>query len=134
MASFVKRGKTWTYIVSNKGKPIRKGGFRTKKEAEVAANEVESQLNKGITPQLKLIPFSEYFKKWLSIYKVGIGDNTRARYEVTLNTIEEFFGDKAIQHITIRDYQKLLNDYGKEYPPESKIKQRSIETSRKLNS
>ena len=63
MASFNKRGKTWQYqvsrMVNGKQKPIRKGGFRTKKEAEVAAMEVESSLRKGIAPSLKPQPFNE---------------------------------------------------------------------------
>ena len=48
MASFQKRGKTWQYTISRvidgKSKPIRKGGFKTKKEAQVAAAVVESDL------------------------------------------------------------------------------------------
>jgi len=65
MASFQKRGKTWQYTISRmvngKSKPIRKGGFRTKKEAQIAAAEVESQLRKGLAPHLKDEPFDEYF-------------------------------------------------------------------------
>lgn len=41
MASFTKRGKTWQYTVNHyedgKRKPIVKGGFITKKEAQAAA-------------------------------------------------------------------------------------------------
>ncbi len=54
MASFTKRGKTWQYtvsrIVNGESKPIRKSGFKTKKEAQVAAAEIESKLNKGLNP------------------------------------------------------------------------------------
>lgn len=55
MASYQKRGKTWQYTISAKPKPIRKGGFRTKKEAQVAAAEVEAELRKGIVHQMELI-------------------------------------------------------------------------------
>lgn len=45
MASIQKRGKTYQFTVSHmvngKSKPIRKGGFRTKKEAQIAAAEIE---------------------------------------------------------------------------------------------
>lgn len=34
---------------NGKYKPIRKGGFRTKKEASVAAAQVETNLAQGIT-------------------------------------------------------------------------------------
>lgn len=64
MASYVKRGKTWTYSVSRyvNGvyKPIRKGGFRTRKEAQVAASEIESEMHKGFIPNMTKISFSEY--------------------------------------------------------------------------
>lgn len=133
MASFVKRGKSWSYIVSHKPKPIRKGGFRTKKEAQVAAAEVEEKLSKGILPHLKLEPFADYFQSWLSVYKVGISLNTLSRYEATLKTITDYFGDKPIQHITMRDYQELLNIYGMDHAPDASEKQRSIETAKKLN-
>ncbi|WP_262393497.1 Arm DNA-binding domain-containing protein [Sporolactobacillus inulinus] len=52
MASIQKRGKTWNYTVSriidSKPKPLRKGGFRTKKEALIAAIEVEFKLGKHL--------------------------------------------------------------------------------------
>lgn len=64
MASIQQRGKTYQYTVSHmvNGKPqtFRKGGFRTKTEAKVAATEIESLLNKGIVPYLKPQPFDEY--------------------------------------------------------------------------
>ncbi len=66
MASFLKDGKTWQYSVSRmvdgKYKPIRKGGFRTKKEVQVAA-EVELKLKKGINPVLRRDLFDEYFEQ-----------------------------------------------------------------------
>lgn len=73
MASFTKRGKTWQYTVSRmingKPSPIRKGGFRTKKEAQIAAAEVEADLQKGIIPHFKKEPFDQYFKEWLEVFQ-----------------------------------------------------------------
>ncbi|PID03808.1 hypothetical protein CSV67_03980 [Sporosarcina sp. P2] len=77
MASFQKRGKTWLYTVSNKGDPIRKGGFRTKKEAQVAAAEVETNLRIGIVANFKEEPFAEYFEKWIDLYKKNIKGQTK---------------------------------------------------------
>lgn len=125
MASFQKRGKTWQYTVSAKPKPIRKGGFNTKKEAQVAAAEVEANLQKGIVPHLKLEPFDEYFESWLNLYKSNIGKNTRARYLVTLETIKKEFGGVPIQNINKRSYQAFLNEYGET---------KGLATSKKLNS
>lgn len=128
MASFQKIGKTWQYNVSRmvggKSKPIRKGGFATKKEAQVAAAEVESGLQKGIVPHLRPEPFDEYFEEWLKVYKADVALNTMDRYLNTLNTIREHFGGIPIQEITKRAYQAFLNTYGLE---------RAKDTVRKLN-
>lgn len=129
MASFAKRGNTWQYTVSRmvdgKSKPIRKGGFRTKKEAQVAAAEVESELSKGVAPHLKPEPFDKYFEDWLKIYKSHVANNTYERYLNTLETIKVYFGSKPLQEIKARDYQQFMNAYGKD---------RSRSTSDKLNS
>lgn len=128
MASFQKRGKTWEYRVSRmingKQKPIRKGGFRTKKEAEVAATELEADLRKGIIPHLQPEPFDEYFRGWVKDYKVDISSITLKRYESTLETIITHFGNTPIQSITKRQYQQFLNVYGLTH---------AKETTRKLN-
>ncbi|WP_306980238.1 Arm DNA-binding domain-containing protein [Alkalicoccobacillus murimartini] len=57
-------------------KPIRKGGFRTKKEALSAAAEIETQLRRGINPHLTLEPFDNYFESWYITYRPNITDNT----------------------------------------------------------
>lgn len=111
MASFQKRGKTWQYTISAKPKPIRKGGFRTKKEAQIAAAEMESEVRKGVVPNLKPVAFDEYFESWLNLYKKNIANNTLERYKNTLKTIQERFGGKPIQDINKRLYQAFLNDY-----------------------
>lgn len=117
MASFVKRGKTWSYTVSRyvegKYKPIRKGGFRTRKEAQVAASEIETELHKGVVPNLTLVPLSKYFFDWVNIYKDDVSMNTRERYLNTYNTLLDCFGDKPIQEIKKRGYQAFLNEYAK---------------------
>lgn len=54
MANFQKRGQTWGYTVSNtvngKDKQLTKSGFKTKKEAKLAAYEIESKLRQGKVP------------------------------------------------------------------------------------
>ncbi|MEC0497188.1 MULTISPECIES: tyrosine-type recombinase/integrase [Bacillus] len=112
MASFQKRGKTWQYCVSAKPKPIRKGGFKTKKEAMIAAAEVEAKLSKNVPVVVKEIPFDEYFEKWVNLYKQKVSDSTLSHYGYTLQEIREFFGSKPIQKIQRHDYQEFLNNYG----------------------
>lgn len=96
MASFQKRGKTWQYCVSAKPKPIRKGGFKTKKEAQVAAAEVEERLRKYNNPRTTKILFDEYFESWIDVYKNDIGDITLNSYRTTLQTIKVNFPGRYI--------------------------------------
>ncbi|MER2111128.1 MAG: tyrosine-type recombinase/integrase [Solibacillus isronensis] len=128
MASITKRGSTWQYrvnqIVEGKRKPIVKGGFRTKKEAQTAAAEVELSLNKGIQVIVKERSFAEYFKDWIELYKSNKHLNTYNRYLNSLERVKEHFKDRPIQQISRSEYQKFLNEYGT-----GKTK----ETVRKLN-
>lgn len=125
MASFQKRGKSWQYTISAKPKPIRKSGFRTKKEAQVAAAEVEDKINKKQYTQLKSIPFKEYFENWIKLYKTNISEATMRHYQYSLVAIKKYFGGTSIQQITRQEYQKFINDFGGT---------RAKETVEKLNS
>ncbi|MFJ7756279.1 tyrosine-type recombinase/integrase [Peribacillus muralis] len=129
MASFTKRGSTWQYTVSRmvngKPKPIRKSGFRTKKEAQVAAAEVEAKLIRGILPHLTPVPIDEYFEKWVKLYKSNLSTTTQEHYKYTLKTIIDHFGNTPLQDINRHSYQLFLNQYGAT---------RARETVEKLNS
>jgi len=123
MASFQKRGNTWQFtisrVVNGKSKPIRKGGFKTKKEAQLAASQIEAELQKGVIPILTPIAFDEYFENWLDTYKTNISNNTLERYKVTLKTLRQYFGGVPIQKITKRSYQEFLNKYGETHSKNS---------------
>jgi integrase len=116
MASIKKRGKTWKYAVSHtvngESKLIRKGGFSTKKEAEVAATELESKLNKGLVPHLTPVPIDDYFDNWVDLYKKGLAISTLKHYRYTSARIKEYFGSTPLQKITHDDYQRFLNQFG----------------------
>lgn len=117
MASIQKRGKTYQYTVSNmvngQSSPIRKGGFRTKTEARVAATEIESQLAKGHNVIVKNISFDDYFKNWIELYKTPkVGTITLKHYEYSLKAVKEYFLKASIQSIQRQDYQKFLNWFG----------------------
>lgn len=122
MASFQKRGKTWQYVISNKGKQIRKGGFRTKKEAQIAASEIETKLLSGEQLVFKDIIFGDYFELYMNTYKTNIEKVTRYHYLTTLKVIREYFPNTPIQKISKIDYQRFLNEYGKNKAKETILK------------
>ncbi|WP_099157570.1 tyrosine-type recombinase/integrase [Virgibacillus ndiopensis] len=112
-----KKGTSYEFTVSNtvngESKHIRKGGFRTKTEAKVAAAEMEAQLAKGMHPVIKKQPFDSYFKDWIELYKAPIvSPTTMKHYEYSLSAIIEYFSDTPIQNIKRHDYQKFLNWFG----------------------
>lgn len=117
MASVTKRGIVWQYAVSNyvdgKSRPIRKSGFRTKKEAEIAAAEVELGLRNGVVFHGDKTPFNDYFDKWVKLYKKDkISIMTMKHYTYTSNLIKGFFNDKYITQIDRKEYQAFLNHIG----------------------
>ncbi|EKL7554296.1 Arm DNA-binding domain-containing protein, partial [Enterococcus faecalis] len=67
MARLVKRGKVWQYEISYKKQngtysKLRKSGFKTKREAKEAADEIEYNLKNGLQGDKQSILLSEYFK------------------------------------------------------------------------
>ncbi|SOC16548.1 site-specific recombinase XerD [Ureibacillus xyleni] len=117
MASITKRGKTYqytiSYVVDGKPKPIRKGGFRTKKEAQLAAAEIEAQLAKGVNLVQRSIPFNQYFERWIELYRAPkITNVTLKHYLYSLKAVKEHFPNTPIQNIKRDDYQKFLNTLG----------------------
>ena len=126
MASFTNRGTkakpSWQYTISRyidgKYKPIRKGGFRTKAEAQAEALEIERKLKKGERIDNEPIPFIKHFEDWFTLYKTHVSNQTLSHYKDTLRYIAEYFGDKPIQKITRNDYQRFLNKYGEKYSKE----------------
>lgn len=119
MASITKRGNSWQYTVSRyingEYKPIRKGGFRTEREARIEATEIENQLYRGEYVNKLSISFEEYFLEWVSIYKKNVVTNTRNRYLNTHQTIKDYFQQKPMQEIRKREYQLFINDYSKNH-------------------
>ena len=112
-----KKGTSFEFSVSNvvngKSKPIRKGGFRTAREANAAMVELEAQLAKGLNPVTKKVPFKEYFEDWIELYKVPtVSTTTLKHYEYSLNAVKEYFSGTPIQNIKRHDYQRFLNWFG----------------------
>lgn len=123
MASITKRGKTYQYTVSRytdgKYDPIRKGGFKTKKEAQVAAMEVEMRLQKGANVLSRDKPFAIYFELWIDKFKSNRHKNTLKRYKDSLTHVKNYFGDRPIQKINSDMYQTFIDTYAKKHAKES---------------
>ncbi len=115
MASFRKRGDNWEYRIkyndpfSQSKKEKMKGGFKTKKEAQVAAREMERQLEEGL--EQKPVLLKTFLHEWLHEYKEGsVRKNTLELHELNIrNHILPHFKKILLSDVKPVMYQKFLN-------------------------
>ncbi|PPA82808.1 site-specific integrase [Brevibacillus laterosporus] len=124
MASYRKRGSKWEYRIRYKDpftqefKEKTKGGFTTKKEAQLAASEDEKKLLEGY--EQEEVSLNEYLITWLNEYKKDtVRKNTFELHKRNIeNHIIPFFKNIKLRDIKPITYQKFLNqlsdkDYSK---------------------
>lgn len=115
-----KRGKTWTAQVNFKDEDGKvryasKGGFKTKKEAQIYEDQLKAKKDKGKLTSEKP-EFRAYFWDWANLYRLpGKAPNTVKRYKYVKMIIEQYFGYLKLNQITRAKYQNFLNKYGKEH-------------------
>lgn len=118
-----KRGKTYSYTVdigrdplTGKRKQKTKSGFKTKKEAESALNELIYEVDKGIWIEPKNLLFKDFANEWLLNHKLKLRDTTAEQYEIKLRKyIVPFFGTQIISNIKpihAQAFSKYLLDEG----------------------
>lgn len=88
--SIVKRGKTYSYVLylghGPDGRKKQKwvGGFRTKKDAEVALAKCLDQVHTGTYSDAGRITVGEYLEQWLDGIRPSLRPKTAFSYEDTL--------------------------------------------------
>ncbi|RDE19306.1 tyrosine-type recombinase/integrase [Parageobacillus thermoglucosidasius] len=115
MASIQKTKSGWRYRVSykenGKYKTKTKGGFRTKKEAELAAAELEKQLHKGYDINAGDQLFPEYMRNWFELYKKGKHSQEHDKnVELSVKLVEQYFQGVKLKELTRDMYQKFINE------------------------
>jgi integrase len=119
MAYFRKRGAFWHYTVeigidpkTGKRKQQSKGGFKTKKEAQLAASVVEQENANGTYVKQSDISFEDFSKEWLELYsgtgKVKVSTLRVRQHE--LNNLLPYFAKLSMSKITKKKYQDALLD------------------------
>lgn len=119
-----KRGKAWSvqvswYTVETGGKKKRhfktKGGFKTKKEAELWETQEKLAKSKGQISDKNPI-FADYFRRWYEVYrKPSAAANTRKIYEYVAGVLDSYFSGLKIRSLTSENLQTFLNDFGKDH-------------------
>jgi integrase len=124
MASFRKRGDKWEYRIkyidpaTGKQREKSKGAFRTKKEAQIEAAEIEKQLYLGKNSVIKHkeILVKDWLKQWLDVYGSQCEAGTFiTRKFYTENQLISHLGNYKLNQLTKIEYQKFINLMLKKY-------------------
>lgn len=116
MASFRKRGKTWEYRIkyidpfTRKKREKTRSGFKTKKEAQLAAAEEEKRILNGLEIDDQPYLLKNFLRDWLNEYKDGVvRKNT---YELHRRNVENhiipYFKNIDIKDIKPIMYQRFI--------------------------
>lgn len=96
-------------------KRIHRKGFKTKKEATLAASRLELELDKGDLHQENNILFETVYHEWYEAYVNTVRESTTVRVSGMFdNHILPVFGKKRIRTITLSDVQRAINQWFKE--------------------
>ena len=124
MASFRKRGSTWEYRIrftdsqTGKRKEKVKSGFKTKKEAQVVAAQIEQDIYLGNNPILKKkeISVKDWLEEWISIYGGMCHESTLISRKNYINkAIIPKLGFYQLNQLKRVEYQKFINQLSEKY-------------------
>lgn len=109
-------GATWSVTVeigrdpvTNKRKQKELSGFRTKKEAEVAAAGLITELDTGTYVSEKDILFKDFVKTWLDIYRNTVKMSSVRVREHESGRLSEYLGERKMKDISKKVYQEVIN-------------------------
>lgn len=89
-----------------------RSGFKTKKEAMLAASKLEVEISKGKNEKPSDITFKEVYEEWLPTYKNTVRESTlMATSGIFRNHILPSFGNKRIRTIPAREIQSAVNKW-----------------------
>ncbi|WP_202947863.1 Arm DNA-binding domain-containing protein [Desulfosporosinus acidiphilus] len=119
-----KRGNSWTYVIdveinpkTGRRKRTSKGGFKTKKEAQIALAKLQLDLSNNTYIDESDIIFKDFAQEWLDLYqssgKVKIS-TVRVR-TLEINNLMPYFAHCKMSSITKKMYQYALSDLYKRF-------------------
>lgn len=111
-----KSGYTYRYIIpANKDygieKDIKKGGYRTKKEAMEAGQEHLHRIMNGEKPDSIHVTLDEVWQEYVELNPNKIKPQTMRNYRIAYNKhIQPKLGNRLIRNLDYRNLQKFFND------------------------
>lgn len=134
MATFRKRGSSWTYQIEYKDedghrKQLSKGGFKTKKDAQTAAAEIELKISKHEFYQNKKMTVADFLDKWVNDYaRHSLKESSFKNREIMIRArIIPAIGDFDLEKIKPYDVIKFYN-----YLLDSKLSSSYVHTIHRL--
>lgn len=122
MAQYRKRGKNWEYRIryidpiSGKKSEHSKGGFKTKPEAEYAASQAYLDIKDGNGINMNQnILFKDFADSWFEGYKATVKETSLRSRKAYLNVLKEEFQNLRLKNLTLKLYQKKLNELSQSY-------------------
>lgn len=120
MAEISKRGSGYQvrvyWIEDGKRKSKSKGGFKTKREAQIYANELENLKARNFISQNSKTPFPKYFWSWFETYKESsVSERTKLTYKNAFNVLKKHLSGIPIEEMDRRLYRKFIAEFGKDH-------------------
>lgn len=116
MASFRKRGELWYYRIKcgvnpKTGKPmeVQRGGFKTKREAQLAAAEEQMAIGTKSFVPVSSITFQDFAAEWLESYAINVKKSSVRIRKHQISLMCEVLGKIPMQSIDPRIYQRALD-------------------------
>lgn len=89
-----------------------RSGFKTKKEAVLAASKLEIELSEGKIEKSKDIKYGDVYQEWLPAYENTVRESTLlSTTNIFKNHILNHFSDKKINTITVSEIQTIVNKW-----------------------
>lgn len=89
-----------------------RSGFKTKKEAVLAASKLEIELSEGKIEKTKDIKYGDVYQEWLPAYENTVRESTLlSTTNIFKNHILNHFSDKKINTITVSEIQTIVNKW-----------------------
>ncbi|PPA68440.1 site-specific integrase [Jeotgalibacillus proteolyticus] len=117
MAHILKRGGKWAYIVNvardpitGKRRQITKSGFKTKKEAQLAAGKVENSISNGGVFLESNITFEDFALQWVDYYATQVKVSSVRARRIAMKHLVSAWANIPLKKISKHMYQSRINE------------------------
>jgi integrase len=119
---FRKRGDKWSYTldigddpITGKRKQKTKTGFKTKKEAQIAASQLLQEITHGTYIAEQNVLFKDFSLEWLELYRnnSNVKESTIRVRNHEIKRLMDYFAHIKMKDISKKLYQNALSDLKK---------------------